>query len=285
MKELTNRILIAVVGIPLGVFIIWYGNWFYFFAIVAIANLALFEMHKIAKSKQLKPLLLLNLLMLNIFLAFTFILTAFSPFFFLDPKIMWIAKWLFSYFIFYFVVSLMLNLFLNKDNHFVNFTSTIGILFYVLLPFASLMIIRLYDFGWLNQENSWKFLLSYFFSIWVCDSIAYFIGKKWGSHKLAPQISPQKSWEGAIAGFIGAVTSFAFFSKIFNLDLSFTEAILLGAIVGAFGQIGDFAESSFKRDAKIKDTSNLLGQHGGILDRFDSIIFTSPIVLFYLIFV
>lgn len=283
MKELINRILVALIGIPIGIYIIWYGTWLFFLAVLLIASLALYEFNSMVKLKDIKPLFLINLITLISVLVFTFYVSMLD-FSSIRYYIVTQSVSIFlSYFIFYFIALFIFTLFYRSQNPVLSFSVTIGTLFYVLLPFISLMMLRLYNFGEIHHQNSWRLLLTYFFSIWICDTLAYFIGKKWGNHKIAPTVSPKKSWEGAIAGLIGAILSFVMFSYIFDLIIGFANSIYLGAIIGVFGQIGDFVESSFKRDVQQKDSSKLLGHHGGILDRFDSIIFTAPIVLLYII--
>lgn len=283
MKELLNRILVALIGIPLGIYIIWYGSWFYFVSIVMISSIALYELHKLVKACEIIDYFWINLLTLISVLFFTGFITLLD-FSTIRPYLITKSSTiLLTYFIVYFVVLLLFTLFFSTNNRIVTFSVTVGTLFYVLLPFVSLIMLRMYDFGTINYKNSWMLILTYFFSIWICDTFAYFIGKQWGKHKIAPSVSPKKSWEGGVAGLIGSIFSFILFSYIFNIQLSVVHQIALGFIIGLFGQIGDFVESSFKRDAGLKDTSNMLGKHGGILDRFDSIIFTSPIVLLYII--
>ncbi len=283
MKELLNRIVIALIGIPLAIFIIWFGSWLYFISILIIASIALYEFHSLVKSKDIKSFWGLNLLTLISVLIFTFFVTLIDFAFVRSYIITQTANILFTYFILYFIILSLSVLFFRTQNRIVTFSVSVGILFYLLLPFVSLILIRLYNFGTLNYKNSWMFLLTYFFSIWICDTFAYFVGKKWGKHKIAPSISPKKSWEGGIAGLIGAIFSFIIFSIIFDINFNTFHQIILGLLIGVFGQVGDFVESSFKRDVQVKDSSHLLGSHGGILDRFDSIIFSSPIVLLYII--
>lgn len=283
MKELLNRILVAAIGIPIGIYIIWYGSWLFFVAVLIIASIALFEFNKLIKSKEIKPLFWVNLITLISILTFTFYFTLIDFTLIRIYIVTQLSSILLSYFILYFIILFTTTLFLRKENPILAFSTSIGTLFYVLLPFVSLILLRLYNFGSINYKNSWKLILTYFFSIWICDTFAYFIGKQWGKHKIAPSVSPKKSWEGAIAGLVGAIISFVLFTNIFNLKFGIINSISLGLLIGIFGQIGDFVESSFKRDVQTKDSSHLLGQHGGILDRFDSIIFTAPIVLLYII--
>lgn len=284
MKELMNRLLVAAIGIPLGIFIIWYGSWLYLISLMILSSFALFEFNSLTKSKEVKPFFWINVIMLLSMLVFIYYLSTIQ---FTQLPSYQIINTLTIFtvgFAFYFVVLLTANILFRKDNYILTFTSTTGILFYILMPFASLAIIRYYDIGVINFSNSWMFLLTFFFSIWICDTAAYFIGKQWGKHKVAPAISPQKSWEGSVAGLLGAILAFYGFAELFSLNyLNFYDRVILGILIGVFGQVGDFVESSFKRDVQIKDSSHLLGEHGGILDRFDSILFTAPIVLLYII--
>ena len=124
-----------------------------------------------------------------------------------------------------------------------------------------------------------------FICLWLTDTLAYFIGAPWGKHKILPGISPKKSWEGAMGGIIGAILS-AFLAKgLFLKDISLFSLIPLSILIGVFGQVGDFVESSFKRTANLKDSSHIIPGHGGILDRFDSLLFSAPLVYYYLRFV
>ncbi len=128
-------------------------------------------------------------------------------------------------------------------------------------------------------------VLTVFGSIWVCDSAAYFVGRAFGRHKLFERVSPNKTWEGAFAGFTGAVLAFVAGKTLFLPYLSLAEAVLCGVLVGTFGQMGDLVESLLKRDAGVKDSSGLIPGHGGVLDRFDSLLFVSPVLFFYLDFI
>jgi len=123
-----------------------------------------------------------------------------------------------------------------------------------------------------------------FFLTWTCDTAAYGVGLAFGRTKVMPSVSPAKSLEGSIAGLVFAIAG-GFVARVwFAPYLSVLDAIVLGALVGVFGQFGDLVESLFKRDAETKDSSRLIPGHGGVLDRFDSLLFTAPIVYYYLVF-
>lgn len=106
----------------------------------------------------------------------------------------------------------------------------------------------------------------------VSDTFAYFVGRAIGSHKMAPRISPNKSVEGAIGGIIGSVLA-AVIVKIYSPWLGWREAVVLGLAIGFVGQWGDLFESAVKRDFRVKDSGKILPGHGGILDRFDAVLF------------
>jgi len=119
-----------------------------------------------------------------------------------------------------------------------------------------------------------------FITAFATDTFAYFIGIKFGKKKLCPELSPKKSVEGSIAGVIGSLIVTIAFSYIFKLDNKFMLYIM-SIICSIMAQFGDLTASKIKRIAGIKDYGNIIPGHGGILDRFDSILFTAPIVYYY----
>ena len=123
------------------------------------------------------------------------------------------------------------------------------------------------------------------FVTWVSDTTAFFIGRRFGQHKLAPSISPGKTWEGTIGGICGAIAmSTLFFAPTpFQLPLVYWQAILLSALVSVLGQVGDLVESLLKRNLGVKDSGWLMPGHGGILDRIDSLVFAGTVVYYYAI--
>ena len=124
----------------------------------------------------------------------------------------------------------------------------------------------------------WVFLV--LASCWTADTAAYAVGKKWGRRKLCPAISPGKTVEGAIAGLIGSLVATAALGWWFGLPIAYGAA--LGALLGVTGQLGDLAESKLKRWAEVKDSGALLPGHGGVLDRFDSLLLNAPVGFYYL---
>ena len=118
---------------------------------------------------------------------------------------------------------------------------------------------------------------------WVGDTAAYFVGRAMGKHKLAPVLSPNKSWEGSIASILGAMLVALGFSKWLNVPLP--HLLAMAAVGNVAGQAGDLLESAYKRSAGVKDSGSLLPGHGGVLDRIDALILAIPVVWYYWIWI
>ena len=117
---------------------------------------------------------------------------------------------------------------------------------------------------------------------WLQDTGAYFVGRQFGRHKLAPILSPKKTWEGAVGGMIGAILTGVGCVLLLGLPITLLQGALLGVVGGVVGPLGDLSESLIKRQVGLKDAGNLIPGHGGLLDRLDSLLFTAP-ALYYLI--
>ena len=117
-------------------------------------------------------------------------------------------------------------------------------------------------------------------TVWVMDTAAYFLGKTFGRRQLST-ISPKKTWEGAVAGFVAAIITAWGMSRLTGGSVSPAFAAGAGVLIGIFGQASDITESMLKRAVGAKDSSSLLPGHGGILDRFDSYIFLAPVIYYY----
>lgn len=117
--------------------------------------------------------------------------------------------------------------------------------------------------------------------VWLGDSGAYYVGKTFGKHKLSPRISPKKTIEGLIGGFLASIITALVIHFTFFNEFPLVHAIIAGVILSFAGVVGDLAESMWKRSAAVKDSGTLIPGHGGFLDRFDSILFTAPILYCY----
>jgi len=137
-------------------------------------------------------------------------------------------------------------------------------------------------------NNEFKFvnttILGVFILVWINDSFAYLVGKNFGKRKLLKRISPNKTIEGFLGGMLFTFVA-GYLLSLFFIKLSVTNWLVFAAIVSTFGVLGDLIESMFKRQAGVKDSSNLIPGHGGFLDRLDSIIFATPFIFIYLLII
>jgi phosphatidate cytidylyltransferase len=150
--------------------------------------------------------------------------------------------------------------------------SAAGLLF-VVLPFST--VVRLHGVDVVGPH----LLLFTLVLVWVGDTAAYFVGRGIGRWKMAPEISPNKTWEGAVANFVGALLVAVVFRYWIKLPL--VDLLALAAIGSVAGQIGDLFESAWKRSAGVKDSGTILPGHGGMLDRIDALILAAPAVWYY----
>ncbi|GAB4375835.1 MAG: phosphatidate cytidylyltransferase [Calditrichia bacterium] len=271
MKNLTKRVLMGLWGIPLILGLSYLGG-YYFLAFSLIVNsMALWEFYTIFQRKEIYPYRFVGLTLSNLLILVAFWLPCDS---------------LFAILIGVMIVVLLRHLLFLRNFSSANTMFTMGGVLYISVFLITLLKLR-QNFGEFThssgeQNTGGMFLVLLWLSIWICDTFAYFGGKQFGKHKLAPKTSPNKTVEGGIFGFVSAILTFVILGKIFLPNLTDASLLISGLIVGIWGQVGDLVESRFKRDAGVKDTSTILPGHGGFLDRFDSIIFVSP--FFYLFF-
>lgn len=129
------------------------------------------------------------------------------------------------------------------------------------------------------EPLGWKIVLTMCLTIWAGDSGAYYMGSRYGRHKMAPRVSPKKSWEGIVGGTLTTFFGVWFCRTVFFPELKWSVAIALGVVLAVLAPLGDLVESMFKRDAGVKDSSALIPGHGGFLDRTDSLYYVAPFVL------
>jgi phosphatidate cytidylyltransferase len=309
VSNLGIRVVVACVGIPVIVGISILGGPTFFVLICAISSVALLEFFRMSRAKGARPLVGLGLLA-GLALTATFFhnklqtflfAIADQPFAFPTQPQLFVIVALCSIA----VVSLA-ELFRNDGSAILNLGTTIFGVFYISVLLATLVGVRevflpldfpmhayfggeesFFDQHLVATVYTWGgyTVVSLFACIWLCDTAAYFAGRAVGKHKLFPRVSPNKTWEGALAGFLVAVAA-GLVAKFLVLEyLTIAQAAIFGAIAGTFGQAGDLVESLLKRDAGAKDSSSIIPGHGGVFDRFDSLILASPIVYLYLEFI
>ncbi len=268
LSNRTTRIIVALTAIPFLLFAAYFGKWLFLLFVLFVALGAFYEFATMLKNKEIEIPLLLGE-------AFVFLLVfnAYSKIIEFEILILLIPLFITLYFLF------------RTGNSAVNNSGAalLGI-FYIGLFASTLISVREYFPEKIIYERGGFLIIAVFITIWLCDSAAYFLGTAFGKHKLMPRVSPKKSWEGAISGFMFAVLGMIVMRELFLNFLGFWQALILGGLIGITGQIGDLIESLIKRDAGVKDSSALIPGHGGIFDRFDSLIFVSPFVYLFLLF-
>ena len=263
------RVLVSIIAIPLIVILCIYGKIPFLIFTLAIGLLSYWEFKFIAFKKNIN---------LNYSIGSLSIIAIIlnSYYHFVEFNLLMV--------IIVFAV-LLVELFRNSGSAILNIGSSLLGILYLGLFASTLVFIREYYSGNAYEYSEGGYLIiSIMASIWICDSAAFFLGSAFGKNKLFPRVSPNKSWEGAIAGFLFAITAMIAAKAIVLDQLSLTDAVIIGFIVGTIGQMGDLVESLIKRDAGVKDSSQIIPGHGGIFDRFDSLLFTAPAVYAYLYF-
>jgi phosphatidate cytidylyltransferase len=258
-----SREITAAIASPVAIWIIgWSHQWVFNATIALIAVLAMYEFLALGKAKGYHlPIPLCIVVMLIIMAAF--ILPEISVELGMFVALLGIpASYVFS----------------REPLEDLLPSSAIAVLAttYVGLLGGSLIRLR-HDF----PDVGWKLVFFLLLVVWLGDSGAYYVGKKFGSHKLSPRISPKKTIEGLIGGFVTSVIAALVIHFTFFREFPLVHAIVAGVILSFAGVIGDLAESMWKRSAAVKDSGTLIPGHGGFLDRFDSIFFTAPILYCY----
>jgi phosphatidate cytidylyltransferase len=259
--NLLQRVLVAVVGIPLLLLVIRAGGDFFFAFFLLLALLATYEFHRLASHRAHPPALWLMLLS-TVLLQGDFYYGLVEP---------WVA------FLLVVMLLFLLELFMTAGSPLLNLGSALAGLLYVNLSFGALLRLRMEPMNGTGEAM----VLLMFICIWATDISAYFGGSLAGGklirRKLFPRHSPHKTWEGFFFGLGGSVAA-AFVFSSFVPFLTRETALLAGALIGLFSPAGDLIESMFKRDAGVKDSSALIPGHGGVLDRFDTVMFVAPFV-------
>jgi phosphatidate cytidylyltransferase len=245
MSAFWSRILISAAGIPLVLWLVYLGGW-PMFGLAAVATLvALHELYWMTRT--LRPVVLAGYLgALAALLGATL------------GGADWALAGLMSTLLVAFVIKGGLST--------VSVSVTLLGVVWIGLGLAHALLLRDID------EHGVLAVYTVLLAVWAGDAAAYFVGRLVGRHKLAPTVSPGKSWEGLIAGTVAtvAVTFVAVYEQSF---LTISESLVLGVVIAVVAPLGDLFESALKRDADVKDSGRLLGGHGGVLDRIDALLF------------
>ena len=270
--NMVHRLITSLLFVP-SLFYIAYNGGVYFLILIELGILiGTFEFYEILRAKGMKPYKRIGITVAVIL-----------------GLIAYFQSYVFTYLVFTLLVMVLSSteLFRKDQDRAINHVGTtiFGIL-YVSWLFSHLILLRELPTATGRPYNiGVTYVLIPFFIAWGYDTGAFFVGRKFGKRKLLPRVSPSKTWEGAIGGvFVSFIFLFTY-HKIFNLQfLTIFDVIVLVIFGSCFAQVGDLVESLIKRDAQIKDTASHIPGHGGILDRFDSVLFVAPFVYYFLRF-
>ncbi|HAW59914.1 MAG TPA: phosphatidate cytidylyltransferase [Actinobacteria bacterium] len=258
---LKQRIISAIVGGLLLIGLLFLGKYPFFLVILAIVLFSLDEFYSLLRFRGMQPNAVLGMLG-GLFLCLGALLGKEGGMMFaLALSVFTILIW---------------QIFTLGRTSISNSTLTIFGSFYIGFLLAHTILIR-----GLGEHGPFLMLLV-FIGTWVCDTAAYGAGVKIGKRKLAPQVSPNKTWEGTIGGALASSISLGLICLAFFPWLSFLRGSILGLAIGIASPLGDLAESRLKREMRVKNTGSLIPGHGGVLDRFDSLIFTAPVAYYLL---
>ena len=262
----TNRTLINVIGIPAILYLLWRGGLGFALFIFLVMIIGLDEFYRMNTNERQSPVKLTGYIFTVLMSAYYFWLPAIT----LLQGLSFLACFI------------IITLFIEMGRDIPNPTRNMGItvlgIMYVPVLLGSVIALRNLD-----TIYSTYFTVSMVVAIWICDSVAYIFGMKWGQKKIFPRVSPNKSWVGSIAGLVSTfIVFYVLRGQGILPDLTILDVAVFSIITGFFGQVGDFAESLLKRDVGVKDSGKLLLGHGGVLDRFDSITFASPLTFAYI---
>lgn len=259
-----TRILTILIGGPIILACVYYGGIPFLLMILILAIIAVNEFYNLMLKKGFFPAYYVG----NLSTAFFIIVAYYALKRNWEPAhsaILTLAA----------TVALIAGLFLKREKDtIVDVAVTILGMIYVGWFFSYLIFIRS-----LTDHGGYLFFL--IFTVWAMDMAAYTAGRFFGHTPLMPSISPKKTWEGAIAGFLICLAAAGVFSWTAQLEI--WQALILGVLIGIVGQFSDLIESLIKRDAGVKDASSILPGHGGVLDRIDSFILTAPLIYYYVI--
>lgn len=260
-----NRYIGALILAPFIIFL-FLGGIYLKYGIMILSLLGMYEFYKVVKSKNIQPITVAGYL-----LCIVYYITLNKT---IDYRM--------SFFLLIITVFIIMCIpVLDTDYNFIDISITILAFLYVAVFFSFIVLVNNKTYG-----NYLVWLI--FISSWLCDTTAYYTGKAFGKRKLCPKVSPKKTVEGSIGGMLGSTIACGVFGYVINLNgvsILIYHFFLIGAICGVFCQFGDLTASSIKRYIGVKDYSNLIPGHGGILDRFDSILFASVVVYYYITFV
>ena len=268
---MTRRMLTALVGVPLLIAAIWAGLPYLTILVAAVALLGLRELYGMIPGSRSPALLAVGALWTTLFIVagqLTDRSYDYGLYVLLGAGLL--------------VALPLLLLNRSRAGSLITWALAVGGPIYVGFLLAHAVMLRDLDDG---ADSSRNWLLFAMLVTFATDTGAFATGRLLGRHRMAPSISPNKTWEGAAGGWTWAVVAAVVLGVLLELSAPLWQAALMGAGLGVVAQLGDLMESKLKRATGAKDTGTILPGHGGILDRLDSIVFTLPVVYYLVAFV
>lgn len=257
---LKQRLITAAWGIPLIMAVVWFGQPWFAIITAIWGLLGAREFYQIVAGAKVPPLAYFGMVWVVLF-----ILSPLCPSTAALPLLLTTAVML---------PLIWLVLRPNREEAFMRWGWTVAGILYVGWLLSYLVTLR-------STASGREWVLLALLVTFASDSSAFFIGRKWGKRRLAPNVSPKKTWEGAIAGVLGAILASLILLALLRLPINIGLAVLAGFLISVIGQLGDLVKSLFKRNMGVKDSSHLLPGHGGILDRMDSVVFAGVVVYYF----
>ncbi len=268
-RSVGQRTITSFIGIPVVLALVWFGGWWAFAGVTIVAVLGAYELHNMMLHEGYHPMILISLALSLLFLVAAMVPQE-------RPLLLEIGLGVAL------LVTFPLLFFRKKlDGAMVDWSLTLAIAVYLGWPLSLFPLLRGYQVG---ISTGFWWLLTLLLGVWGFDTGAFFAGHFFGRHKLAPGISPGKTWEGVIGGLIFSIAAAILFAML-PLHIPWYLALLLGILIGIAATLGDLAESLIKRQTHVKDSGQIIPGHGGMLDRVDSLLFAVIVVYFFAQFV
>ncbi len=266
--SVAKRVLASVIFIPCLLIIARRGSYFFLALVDIMILVGLIEFYRMMEAKGLRPYKLIGILSGLALSWYVFFQQGIYANFFLSIVLMAVMT---------------LELFRREKGLAVYHISvTIFGVFYVAWLGSHLILLReLPHLKGLPYSIGFSFVIVAFVLTWCYDTGAYFIGKWIGKHRIFPKISPSKTLEGMVGGVVFSISGILIARTLIAPYISVPHAVGLAVFSSIVGQLGDLVESMIKRDVRIKDSSRTIPGHGGVLDRFDSLLFTSPLLYYF----
>jgi phosphatidate cytidylyltransferase len=266
-SNLGKRLLVAAWGVPLLLLLTWLGGWAFTLAVSLLATLTVLEVGQLLRRRELNigryivPGIAILLPVLAHLYGLTSLVLAF-----------WGALLLIGF------------TSLSYDNHegAGRFAAGVFVVGFVVMPLTTLVLLR-EAAVWPDKLTGTAVVVYVIGGVWITDTAAYAAGRLIGRHPLAPRISPNKTIEGGVGALLGAVLFSLLWVELFTVEIAWPHRVAMGVILAVAATVGDLVQSMIKRSVSVKDSGNLLPGHGGVFDRFDSLLFVAPAMLLYLV--